>query len=482
MNTTNFTTGLKERIKATKPTRWARFGIVALLVLAWTAWMGNWWLALLLVPLFDIYITGYIPFTWWKNSKSKAVRTVMSWVDAIVYAIIVVYFVFAFVGQNYQIPSSSLEKSLLVGDYLWVNKMAYGPRVPMTPVHFPLVQNTMPAWLGGTKSYLDNPQIKYHRLKGLDTVKTGDIVVFNFPAGDTVAVNMQNPDYHTLVRLYGREAVNSGDPAFGEIIYRPVDRRENYVKRTVGLPGETLEIRSDSIFINGKLQPTPADAQHNYYFQTRRPLTESDFERLDISVDDRHRISTSPADYPALATMGFDTNADGTIPPIYFAPLTAGMRAQMLAQPNLFSHLMKQPAPTDDTLFPEGIADGWTRADYGPIWIPRRGTTIPLNRENWATYNRCIRNYEGHHDAYIDESGTVYIDGKPADSYTFDMDYYFMMGDNRDNSLDSRYWGFVPEDHIVGKPMMILLSLDKDKGLFSGGIRWNRILRSANPQ
>ena len=254
------------------------------------------------------------------------------------------------------------------------------------------------------------------------------------------------------------------------------------MKRTVGLPGETLEIRSDSIFINGKLQPMPTDAQHNYYFQTRRPLTESDFERLGISVDDRHRISTSPADYPALATMGFDTNADGTIPPIYFAPLTAGMRAQMLAQPNLFSHLMKQPAPTDDTLFPEGIADGWTRADYGPVWIPRRGTTIPLNRENWATYNRCIRNYEGHHDAYIDESGTVYIDGKPADSYTFGMDYYFMMGDNRDNSLDSRYWGFVPEDHIVGKPMMILLSLDKDKGLFSGGIRWNRILRSANPQ
>lgn len=238
MDKNKFVADLKSRIGSTKATRWVRFGIVALLFLGWVAWMGNWWLALLLVLLFDIYITGYIPFTWWKNSRSKTVRTVMSWVDAIVYAIVVVYFVFAFVGQNYQIPSSSLEKSLLVGDYLWVNKMAYGPRVPMTPVHFPLVQNTMPGWLGGTKSYLDSPQIKYHRLKGFDTVKTGDIVVFNFPAGDTVASNKPNPDYHTLVRLYGHNVVNSGDPAFGEIIYRPVDRRENYVKRTVGLPAD----------------------------------------------------------------------------------------------------------------------------------------------------------------------------------------------------------------------------------------------------
>ena len=156
-----------------------------------------------------------------------------------------------------------------------------------------------------------------------------------------------------------------------------MDRRENYVKRTVGLPGQTIEIRSDSIYIDGSLQPMPAEAQHNYYFQTKRPLTDSDFDNLGIAVDDRHRISTSPSDYPALASLGFDTNADGTIPPIYFVPLTAGMREQMLSQPNVFSHLMKQPAPTDDTLFPAGIADDWTRAQYGAIWIPGAAPPYP---------------------------------------------------------------------------------------------------------
>ncbi len=477
----NLRDDFEARIKATKKTRWIRFGIVSLIFFLWVAWLGNWWVALAWFLLLDIYITGYIPLTWWKKSKNPAIRGIMSWVDAIVYALVLVYFVFTFIGQNYQIPSSSLEKSLLVGDYLWVNKMAYGPRVPNTPIHFPLVQNTFPVI--NTKSYLDHPQWKYHRLAGLGKVERGDIVVFNFPAGDTVAIKVQNPDYYTLVKMYGRENVHNNPQTFGEIVYRPVDRRENYVKRAVGLPGDRLKIVDGEIFINGAPIPQPENVQFNYYYQFGEGTDiEKVWEDLEIAVDDRHRISTSPSDYPALASLGFDTNADGTIPPIYFGPLTAGMREQMLSQPNVFSHLMKQPAPTDDTLFPAGIADDWTRAQYGPIWIPRRGVTIPLTRENWDIYNRCIRNYEGHNDAYIDPDGTVYIDGKPADSYTFGMDYYFMMGDNRDNSLDSRYWGFVPEDHIVGKPIMILLSLDKDKGLFSGGIRWNRILRSANPK
>ncbi|MCM1483522.1 MAG: signal peptidase I, partial [Muribaculaceae bacterium] len=244
---TSFAADFTARLKANKPTRWVRFGIVAAIFIAWVAWLGNWWVLLLLPLLFDIYITGYIPFTWWKKSKSKVVRSVMSWVDAIVYALILVYFVFAFIGQNYQIPSSSLEKSLLVGDYLWVNKMAYGSRVPMTPIHFPLVQNTLP--ILNCNSYLEHPQLKYHRLKGFGSVKTGDIVVFNFPAGDTVASKVPNPDYYTLVRMFGRETVLSNPQEFGEIIYRPVDRRENYVKRAVGLPGETIKIVDGDIYI-----------------------------------------------------------------------------------------------------------------------------------------------------------------------------------------------------------------------------------------
>ncbi len=163
MDSKTFIDGFKRRVRENSVSRWVRFGIVSLIFFLWVAWLGNWWVALAWILLFDIYITGYIPFTWWKKSKNATVRAVMSWVDAIVYALILVYFVFTFVGQNYQIPSSSLEKSLLVGDYLWVNKMAYGPRVPFTPIHFPLVQNTFP--ILNTKSYLDSPQWKYHRLQ-----------------------------------------------------------------------------------------------------------------------------------------------------------------------------------------------------------------------------------------------------------------------------------------------------------------------------
>lgn len=467
----------KERVSATKTSRWIRFAIVCAIFIGWVAWLGSWWVLIFLPLLFDIYITGYIPFTWWKNSKNAAVRTIMSWVDAIVYALILVYFVFAYVGQNYEIPSSSLEKTLLVGDYLWVNKMAYGPRVPMTPVHFPLVQNTLP--IVNTKSYLENPQWKYHRLKGLGKVETGDIVVFNFPAGDTVALKMQNPDYYTLIKYFGRDAVNTYKEKFGEVIYRPVDRRENYVKRAVGLPGEWLSIKDGEIHINDSLQKMPENAQFNFYFQAKHPLTERIWEELGIAVDDRNEVGITSDDIESLRTLGFTVNADGSVPPIYVSPLSHAMYENLLNHPSI-GRVMKMPAPSGEFLFPDLISNNWTRSDYGPVWIPRKGATLHITPENWPMYERVIRNYEGHTDSYV-KDGKVYVDGKETQYYTFAMDYYFMMGDNRDNSLDSRYWGFVPEDHIVGKPMKVLISFDKDKGLFNGGIRWNRILSSPNP-
>lgn len=468
----------RERIARTKKTRWIRFGIVALIFILWVIWLGNPWVLLLLPLLFDIYITGYIPFTWWKKSKSKVTRTVMSWVDAIVYALILVYFVFTFIGQNYEIPSSSLEKSLLVGDYLWVNKMAYGPRVPMTPVHFPLVQNTFP--ILNTKSYLEWPQWRYRRLKGFGNVKTGDIVVFNFPAGDTVAIKMQNPDFYTLVKYFGRDAIFNNPSQFGEVIYRPVDRRENYVKRAVGLPGETLKIVDGEIFVNGKKQPQPANVQFNYLFQTVRPLGEADWERYGISRDDvaQALVQPDPAEAVNWTEAGFNLSNLASNP-IYRLPLTAKMVDGMKSSA-LIKAIVREPAPIGEFLFPDGISQNWTRQDYGPIMIPRKGQTVKLTPQNWPMYERVIRNYEYHTDSYV-KDGRVYIDGKPADTYTFEMDYYFMMGDNRDCSLDSRYWGFVPEDHIVGKPMRVLVSFDKDKGLFSGKVRWNRILKNANP-
>lgn len=201
-----FKTDFKRRISEIKTTRWIRFAIVAAIFIAWVAWLRNWWVILFIFLLFDIYITGYIPFTWWKKSKNKALVMVMSWVDAIVYALILVYFRFHIHRTELSDPFTSLEKTLLTGDYLWVNKMSYGPRVPMTPIHFPLVQNTMP--ILNTKSYIEWPQWSYHRLKGLGNVKTGDIVVFNFPAGDTVAVRQQNPDYYTLKKIIADELMS----------------------------------------------------------------------------------------------------------------------------------------------------------------------------------------------------------------------------------------------------------------------------------
>ena len=475
---TDFKTDFLRRVKENKPTRWVRFSIVTIIFILWVIWLGNPWVLLLLPLLFDIYITGYIPFTWWKKSTNKVTRAVMSWVDAIVYALILVYFVFTFIGQNYEIPSSSLEKSLLVGDYLWVNKMAYGPRVPQTPLHFPLVQNTFP--ILNTKSYIEWPQWRYHRLKGLGNVESGDIVVFNFPAGDTVALKMQNPDYYTLVKYFGREAVQNNPGQFGEIIYRPVYRRENYVKRAVGLPGETLKIVDGQIYINEVAQTMPTNVQLNYLLQTNRPLTESDWETFGVSRDDAQQsiVNPDPADAANWSNAGFDPAAI-VAHPIYHVPLTQAMVDKMRAS-GLISAIIREPAPQGEFLFPDGISDNWTRQDYGPVMIPKKGQTIKITPENWPMYERVIRNYEYHYDSYL-KDGKVYIDGKPADTYTFAMDYYFMMGDNRDCSLDSRYWGFVPEDHIVGKPMRVLVSFDNDKTLFNGGIRWDRVFKNANP-
>ncbi len=481
----SFSADFKRRISEIKTTRWIRFGIVSLIFLAWVAWMGNWWLALLIFLLFDIYITGYIPFTWWKKSKNKTVRSVMSWVDAIVYALILVYFVFAFVGQNYQIPSSSLEKTLLTGDYLWVNKMIYGPRVPMTPVHFPLVHNKLP--ILNCNSYLESPSVSYKRLKGLRNVEEGDIVVFNFPAGDTVTSRYEDtPEYYdVLVRRYGREAIKANPAQFGEVIYRPVDRRQNFVKRAVGLPGDNFKIIDDTIYINGKAQAMPEHAQFNYLIATSSELTEDILHKLGIAKSDIFAVGANAVERNnAMSLLPNSTTSSS----FYIVPLSEGMAAELaemgLLQDRIkYNHLMAGAPAENDYIFPEGIASRWTLSDYGGtdgLTIPAKGMTIELTPDNWLIYNRCIRNYEGHHDAYI-KDGQVFIDGKPADSYTFAMDYYFMMGDNRDNSQDSRFWGFVPEDHIVGTPIMVLISFDRERSIFNGGIRWNRIFRDANP-
>ena len=433
---------------------WSAIYIAFVLWVAWGDWASLGWLVLLPV-IFAVFTTKYINWSWWKRYKpaakgepenpkaNKVLYTVCSWVDAILFALIAVYFINLYIFQNYQIPSSSLEKSLRVGDFLYVSKMSYGARVPNTPLSMPLVQHTFPQWLGGGKSYIDKPHWDYKRLAGWDTPEKGDIVVFNFPAGDTVCTRMQNPDYYTLCHYYGKQVVEKRTDVFGELTVRPVDRRENYVKRCVGTPGDTLQIIDNVIDINGEAEPHREGVQLNYFVQTDgHILTDTYLEKVGINKDDRQRLE----------------------PGVYHFPLTETMRDELAKNPHVIS-ITIEPEQQGGDVYPLGHTT-WTRDNYGPVYIPRKGETLRITEDNYWLYKRIA-------DAY--EFKPMHI----GEDYTFDMDYYWMMGDNRHNSADSRYWGFVPEDHIVGRPVFIWLSIEKDKPWFKGHIRWNRIGKNA---
>ncbi len=510
--------------KATR-TQWIKFAVVTLLYLAFLIWIKSWWGLVVLPFIFDIYISKKVPWTFWKSIQNQAVRSVMSWVDAILFALVAVYFVNIYVFQNYQIPSSSLEKSLLVGDFLYVSKVSYGPRVPNTPLSMPLTQHTLPVF--ECKSYLEWPQWKYKRVAGCGKVKLNDIVVFNFPAGDTVATNYQQiediygiayrkgkeiysrkieldslsrKDQRMVYNLYyaaGRKFIDNNPQIYGEIIARPVDRRENYVKRCVGLPGDTLQIIDGQVMIDGKAIENPEEMQFNYFVQTTGPqITEEMFRELGISKADQAlmndyelmkaqlaRNNYSPLEIDAsireaensLTSLGFTSRGtSGLLNPIYHLPLTAKMYNTLNGNKKLIDKIVMEPEYPSD-MYPLNMPTNWDRNNYGPIWIPAKGTTIRLTLDNLPLYERCIHAYEGN--ALEVRDGDIYINGSKADSYTFQMDYYWMMGDNRHMSADSRYWGFVPEDHVVGKPILVWMSLDKDRDWFDGKIRWNRIFK-----
>ena len=475
-------------------TQWIKCTIAILLYLAFLIWVRSWW-GLIVVPfIFDIYITKKIPWSFWKKSKNPTVRNVMSWVDAIVFALVAVYFVNIYIFQNYQIPSSSLEKSLLVGDFLYVSKMSYGPRVPNTPLSMPLAQHTLP--ILNTKSYIEWPQWKYKRVPGFGKVKLNDIVVFNFPAGDTVALNNQQTDFYSIAygegqRLYpkqiemdsltrqqqravydlyynaGRQQILSNPRVYGEVVYRPVDRRENYVKRCVGLPGDTLQIVDGQVMIDGKAIENPENLQFNYFVQTTGPyITEDMFRELGISKADQTLYDDSSWE-ETFRQIGLDNrNAQGKMAPIYHLPLTKKMYETLSGNKKLISKIVMEPEEYAGQMYPLNLHTKW---------IPAKGATITLTEDNLPIYERCIVAYEGN-KLEIKPDG-IYINGEKTDQYTFKMDYYWMMGDNRHNSADSRYWGFVPEDHVVGKPIVVWLSLDKDRGWFDGKIRWNRLFK-----
>ncbi len=457
--------------------QWIKFGVVTALYLLFLLWVKSWW-GLVVVPfIYDVYITKKIRWQWWRDSEPP-VRFIMSWVDAIVFALVAVYFINLFFFQNYVIPSSSLEKSLLTGDYLFVSKVSYGPRIPQTPLTMPLTQHTLP--VVGCKSYIEWPHWDYRRVKGLGSVELNDIVVFNYPSGDTLCSAPQyqamdfyamcyalgyqitgaaaNPDslgaaerlrYYQTVYDAGRSYIQANPGEYGEIITRPADRRENYVKRCVGLPGQTLQIKNRIVFLDGKPNKEPDNVQYSYYVKLRQGLPEELMHELGISNED----------VMSLNTMGY-------------MPLTKRAVAALAQRKDLVESIELNTDATDTDTYPLNGNMHWTRDNYGPVWIPAKGESIKLTLDNLPVYERPIRVYEGN-DLQV-RGGKIFINGKEATSYTFKMDYYWMMGDNRHNSADSRYWGFVPEDHIVGKPIFIWWSSDPDRSGFAG-IRWNRL-------
>jgi signal peptidase I len=459
--------------------KYLRFGIAAVLYILWVIWVGSYWLFIGLPIIFDIYVSKKVNWTPWKKRNQKN-STIVEWIDALIFAVVAVTFINIFFFQNYKIPTGSMEKTLLIGDHLYVSKLHYGPKIPNTPIAFPFTQNTLP-FTTSVKSYLDWPNWGYKRLKGFTKIKNDDIVVFNFPEGDTVVTENSAVSYYAIIRATARN-MKSEDAYAGKkvktdkeyyaqarqlvwdrskIVVHPVDRQDNYIKRCVAIPGDTLKIIAGQVYINGKPEKHFKDMQFHYKIVSDgNPINPEVFKRLGIYTDSKSQDDVK--DY-----------GNGT----YEVPLTEKAVEELRKNKIIKSIEKIVNADPDADVFPHSPKYPWKQDDYGPLWIPKKGVTVNINIDNLCFYERIIDAYEGNKLEVKDS--TIYINGKPATTYTFKMDYYFMMGDNRHGSSDSRYWGFVPEDHIVGSPRFIWLSLDPTKS-FPANIRWSRMFTSAS--
>jgi len=386
---------------------------------------GEW---LYFLPLIagDILFWETISWQFWKKKEKKAKKKkseIRSWIDAIVFAIIAAHILRTFLVEAYTIPTSSMEKSMLVGDFLFVSKIAYGPRVPMTPIAFPLVHHTMP--LIGSKSYSEIIKIPYHRMKGMGDIQRNDCVVFNWPA---------------------------------EKLGRPIDKKENYVKRCVGIPGDIIEMKKADLLINGAPQQLIDGMKKQWHY--------------DVST-----IGTGLNPNILLKKYDITEGGYGRNRNEYNLTLTESNRDALRTFKNVtkLERRVEKQGVYADYIFPHDVNYKWNLDNFGPITIPSKGSEIKISMKNLPVYRDIIERYEKNKIEIIDSN--IYINNKITDTYTFDMNYYWMVGDNRHNSADSRFWGFVPEDHIVGKALFTWMSWDKNaKGLRK--IRWNRLFRS----
>lgn len=446
---------LRQSLRAFFRNKWTRFSLVGIPYLFWVIWLNNYWWLLGLGVLFDLYITKKVRWAFWRKKGVKKQSAVVEWVDAIIFALIAASFIRLFLFEAYTIPTSSMEKSMMVGDYLFVSKVSYGPKVPNTPLAFPLVHHTLPL-TDHTPSFVEWIKNPYRRLAGLGQIQRGDVVVFNFPAGDTVVAQRQNENYHDLVRQYGKDYLYSNY----DILVRPVDKRENYIKRCVAVAGDSLKVVRGKLWVNGKLSPWEPGMQYRYQIQTNGEFLSTHFlDEIKIPKADR----------------GYDPETATWDMPLTLKDSTA---IQKLGGRIFMKRYCNEDGENSwQSMYPGDSEFKWTEDYYGPIWIPKKGVSIALTPRNWKLYVRVIQDYEGNQVKY--ENGKAYINGQLRTSYTFKMNYYWMMGDNRHNSLDSRFWGFVPEDHVVGKASLIWLSLDPDKS-FPFNIRWDRLFKSVH--
>ena len=419
--------------------RWTGFVFWALLYVLWVIWLGNYWWLLGLIVIFDIFITKKVHWNFWKKRYKEGEKrsAANDWLDDIIFAVVFVTFLNIFFFQAFRIPSSSMESTLYTGDHLFVSKLTYGPKLPQTPLTVPFTHNT----IFGKESYSRLITRDYKRLKGFREVQRGDNVVFCFPNGDTVLVKAPADDYYMLSRIVGRETAIKN---WGPVKVRPSDKKDHYVKRCVAVAGDRLEIIDGLVYVNGQKQEVYPGIQLTYKVVTSNGrINQKFFEKLGLNTSELFFDPALPG-YPAM-------------------PLTEEMLSEVRdldvvqsIEPNL------DHEPNAMELFPF-TQTGCSRDYYGPIWIPKKGETVEINGATLPFYSRLIKDYEGG------DVQQALMEGK----YTFQQDYYFMMGDNRHNSLDSRYWGFVPEDHIVGRPFLVWLSTDRSKK-FPKNIRWRR--------